>query len=60
VALEAVWWTFFSVATIFIGLRFWARIVHRNLGFDDLFMAITYVGTSHLTLSPSAFVFVEA
>lgn len=43
VALEAVWWTFFSIATIFIGLRFWARIIHRSLGLDDFVMALCYV-----------------
>ncbi|POS70365.1 hypothetical protein DHEL01_v211239 [Diaporthe helianthi] len=43
VALEAVWWAFFSVATVFIGLRFWARSLHRSLGWDDFSMSITYI-----------------
>ncbi|TGJ86595.1 hypothetical protein E0Z10_g2194 [Xylaria hypoxylon] len=43
VALEVVWWTFFSIATVFIILRFWARILKRTFGFDDLVMAACYV-----------------
>ncbi|KAI3332047.1 hypothetical protein HD806DRAFT_529812 [Xylariaceae sp. AK1471] len=43
VALEAVWWTELSVATIFIVLRFWARVFKRSLGLDDVVMAACYV-----------------
>ncbi|KAI1131074.1 hypothetical protein F5Y10DRAFT_234198 [Nemania abortiva] len=43
VALEAVWWTFFSVATVFIGLRFWARTLKRTLGYDDIVMTACYI-----------------
>ncbi|KAI0105084.1 hypothetical protein GGR51DRAFT_520852 [Nemania sp. FL0031] len=43
VALEAVWWTFFSVATVFIGLRFWARTLKRTLGLDDVVMTACFI-----------------
>lgn len=43
VTLEAVWWTMFSIATFFIILRFWARILKRSLGLDNIVKATCYV-----------------
>ncbi|KAK4154498.1 hypothetical protein C8A00DRAFT_14363 [Chaetomidium leptoderma] len=31
-ALQTVWWTEVAIATVFIGLRYWARILKRGLG----------------------------
>ncbi len=54
VALEAVYWSECSVATIFIILRFWARILKHSLGLDDVFMAVCYVSASFSTLLQGA------
>ncbi|KAI1328430.1 hypothetical protein F5Y16DRAFT_154600 [Xylariaceae sp. FL0255] len=43
VALVAVWWSLFSVATVVVTLRFWARKAKQNLGWDDFFMAFCYI-----------------
>ncbi len=43
VTLEAVWWTMFSIATFFIILRFWARILKSRLGIDNIVKATCYV-----------------
>lgn len=42
-ALQTVWWTEVAIATVFIALRFWARIMKRSLGLDDVVMAASWV-----------------
>jgi len=42
-ALQTVWWTEVAIATVFIGLRFWARSLKRSLGLDDVVMAASWV-----------------
>ncbi len=42
-ALQVVWWTEVAIASVFMGLRFWARIIKRSLGLDDVVMAASWV-----------------
>ncbi|PHH88228.1 hypothetical protein CDD83_7804 [Cordyceps sp. RAO-2017] len=41
--LQAVWWTCFAVATTFILLRVWARLLRRSLGYDDVTMGLAWL-----------------
>ena len=41
--LKAVWWTELSIATVFIILRLWSRLVKRTHGLDDALMIGSWV-----------------
>ena len=41
--LQTIWWSQWAVATVFIVLRFYARIQKRYLGWDDTFMTLSWV-----------------
>lgn len=46
VEIQAVYWTFTGISTIFILLRIWARVSKRMMGIDDWLMIACWVRTS--------------
>jgi hypothetical protein len=52
--LQTVWWREVAIATVFIGLRYWARILKRGLGVDDVLMTASW---TNLFLPPFLFFF---